>query len=155
VNHVEVTFKFLFSLFSIKCYQNTITHCVTTNGMNHPTGLYINRPIWQKTKPSKPYTSLIFKIIWNVTSDSRMNKKISVTYAEYICWFDTLILNSYTNIQSTYLKPNIFKKYMRTQTHTNANVYAVPTNMSSTQPTWSIKTHYYMKGVLLIKLLFP
>jgi hypothetical protein len=79
INHVEVTFKFLFSVFNIKCYQNIITHCVTTNGMNHTTGLYINRPIWQKTKPSKPSTSFIFKIIWNVTSDSRMNQKISLT----------------------------------------------------------------------------
>ena len=79
INHMVVTFKLLFSVFSIKCYQKTITHCVTTNGTNHTTGLYINRPIWQKTKTSKHYTSFIFKITWNVTSDSRMNQKISVT----------------------------------------------------------------------------
>jgi len=41
-----------------------------------------------------------------------------------------------------------------TCSHTNANVYAVPTNMSSPQPTCSINIHY-MKGVLVVKLLIP
>ena len=34
INHVEVTFKFLFSVFNIKWYQNTITHCVNYNKWN-------------------------------------------------------------------------------------------------------------------------
>ena len=138
--------------------------------MNHPIGLYINTQIWHKTKPSKPYTSFIFKIIWHVTSDSRMNQK-NLGYLKLNIVADfTLIQKCYASQLSKFLfkhkKHLLVTKYTqethahacmhaRTHTHTNANVYAVPTNMSTTQPTWSIKIHYYTKVVLVIKLLFP
>jgi hypothetical protein len=73
----------------MKCYQLTVTHCVTTNEMNHPIGLHIYREIWEKTVSSKSYTSFIFITIWNVTSDSRTSQKSQFPKAEYRCWFDT------------------------------------------------------------------
>ena len=99
---------------------------LTTNGMNHPTGLYINRQIWHKTKPSKPYTSFIFKIIWNVTSDSRMNQKNLSYLKQNIAAHLTLTQKFYASKLSKFLykhkKHLLVTKYTQ-ETHAHAHTH--------------------------------
>jgi len=63
-------------------------------------------------------------------------------------------LISYTNIKSVYSVPNILKKHMHTHTQIQMSMLYPPI-CKTPQPTCSIKIHYYMKGVLVTKLLFP
>ena len=137
INQVEVTFKFLFSLFNIKCYQNWVTYN-KWNESSHRAIYILTDKYGTKQSLQNPIRHLYLKLsdMWHLILE--WIKKSHLPKAEYSCWFDTHI-----------------KILCFIVIWILIHVYAVPTNMSTTQPTWSIKIHYYMKVVLLIKLLFP
>jgi hypothetical protein len=89
INHVEVTFNFLFSVFNIKCYQNTITLCHSQQmEWIIPQGYIFTDKYGTKQNPQNPICHLYLKLseMWYLILE--WVKKLQFPKAEYRCWFD-------------------------------------------------------------------